>query len=776
MSTARIPIAAPLETRETARIGSYFTDSFQINCYVETQPDGRRFVVKRPGLVSAFTYNGGGASNGQGTTYYNSAIYAMGSNVLYRLSGSGNGSTDGSAWTASTSAPWAGRIFHQTIVFNGQVLVMGGVVAGLGSVVGNDVWASADLVNWRQLSAAAAWPGRKNFGAVVVGSTLFLMGGTNFGGGSTVYNDVWSSTDGVNWNQVVSSAAWSGRWGHQVVPFNQGMVLMGGKDSSGTLLNDVWFSPDGATWTELVVNASWSARYLFGAVVYNNKLWVIGGHAGAGTVATVYSSPDGVTWTNTGSLPAARESALTTVYAGKIWIVGGKSGATTFDQVYSTSDGSSFSTPSASYGGGAILGAGAIVWKTPTSVSAFNASTIWLVGGDAVTGSQIYRATLNVTRASSYSPSTGATTTEQWQSTTQNAGQYLVWKNTADAWVFYNDALQKITSSNYPQSTVSGVANLDDTVYVMDAAGVIYGSNLSDPFTWSSLNYITADYEPDTGIAIAKYGQSIVALKSTTTQFFYDAGRFPGSPLLPIVSANCRVGCVSANTVVSLHDNLLWVARTQQRGRFVAMLNGTTPVAVSTPAVDRILDAWFPTSQDTATAVRTNGHTFYFLTLGNSNLTLVYDLGEKQWWIARSLITFGNKLGASNYVTDGSQDYLQDAALGILYRFDPATYQDAGIEIDVTADGTLVDNNTNKRKFCGSLTVIGDRTGTSPNNATVSWSDDDGQTFSSGYTVDLTKPRPKVPRVGSFRRRRFKVTHSSNNPMRLEALELEIVS
>lgn len=772
MSRVRIPIAAPLETRELAAGGAFSTDSMLVNCYIETQQDGRKLVVKRPGLSVAYTYNGGGATNGQGTAFFAGSLYAMGSNVLYRLTGSANGSADGTAWTASTSAPWQGRTDHQAIVFNGQILIMGGVVGGA-TAVANDVWASADGVNWQQLTAAAPWAARKNFASVVIGNTLYIMGGTNFGGGSTVFNDVWSTTDGVNWTQVVGTATWSGRWGLGVLPFNNGMVLMGGKDPSGTLQNDVWFSPDGLTWTQLVLAASWSARYLFGALVFANKLWVLGGHDGGGTVASVYSSPDGITWTNTGSLPAARERAMVCVYTGKMWIIGGKSGASTFSQVYSTPDGASFSTPSAGYGGGAIIGSQAIPWRTPGSVSSINAPTIWLFGGDAVTGQQIYRATLNVAQPSSFSPATGASTSEQWQSTTQNLGQYLIWKNSKDAWILSAGVLQQITSPNYPTSTVPGIVNLDDTIYVMDANGVIYGSNLSDPFTWSANNFITADYEADNGIVIAKYGQYVVALKSTSMQFFWDAERFPGSPLLPNVSTNCHVGCVDAATLVQMNDNLFWVARTRELGAYVTTLNGTTPVRISTPDVDRILGSWIPGSGAYSTAIRKNGHDFYILTLPSENVTLAYDTTEQRWHTWRS--GPNSYFGSTNYVTDGLQDYLQDVLVGQLYLVQSTLYQDNGIAISSSSNGLLVDNGTNVRKFCGGLTVIGDRrASSSPNTATISWSDDDGQTYSSGYNVDLTAARPKVPRVGSFRRRRFKIAHSSNNPMRVEAFELEV--
>jgi N-acetylneuraminic acid mutarotase len=290
MARARIPIAAPLETREIARSSNFFTDSILVNCYVETQQDGRKFVVKRPCLVANNTYNGGGATNGQGTAYYKGGLYAMGSNVLYRLTGGGFGSADGSAWTASTSGPFQGRAYAGCVVFNGQVLIMGGENTG-GLQWMNDVWASTDCVNWTQVVSAAPWTKRARFGLVVLGNTLYLIGGQ---GNGKYFNDVWSTTDGVNWSQVISSATWKARRNMGVAAYNQGIFMMGGQDSSGTYYNDVWFSPDGATWTQQALNATWSARMDFVCLAYNAKLWVMGGYNGA-ALASCFSTTDGIT-------------------------------------------------------------------------------------------------------------------------------------------------------------------------------------------------------------------------------------------------------------------------------------------------------------------------------------------------------------------------------------------------------------------------------------------------------------------------------------------------
>jgi hypothetical protein len=771
MKTVRIPLAVDLTDRESASYSILKADTLLINCYVEHE-DGRTYVVKRPGMSTAYTYNSAGPTNGQGTAYYAGSLYAMGSNVLYRLTGSLNGSADGTAWTSSTSAPWKARVAHKTIVFNGQIFILGGLNS-TGAFYLNDVWASADGVNWTQVATAAPWAGRRDFGAVVLGNTLYIMGGF----GASVYNDVWSTIDGVTWKQVVGAAAWSARWGFGALPFNQGMIVMGGKDTAGTLKNDVWYSPDGSTWTQLVQNASWSARFLFGAIAFANKLWVLGGNDGA-TIATVYSSSDGISWTNTGSLPAARKSPCVTVYKNQMWIIGGvNNAAVTQSTVYSTSDGATFATPTAAYGGGSIEGGGAVAWRTPASVSAINAPTIWLIGGDVAgtESNQVYRATLNVAQPASYAPSTGTIVTDQWQSVTQNAGQYLIWKNTVDAWVLYAGNLQKITSPNYPQATVPGVVNLDDTAYVMDVNGVISGSSLSDPFTWPANNYITADFQSDNGIAIAKHQQYVVALKQFSIQFFYDAGRYPGCPLLPVVSANQRIGCVAAGSVVNMDNTLVFMATTGASDRYIAMLNGTTPQRISTPAVDRILSDWTPDAFCYGQNIKKNGHDFYVLTLTTTGVTLAYDFVEQRWHTMNSAGSSNTYFVGINSFTDGVSEYLQDLLVGVIYKYDPSVFQDSGSTISVSVTSSKFDGGNNNRKFCGSATVIGDRTATfTPNTATLQWSDNDGGVW-LGQTVDLTQEIPRVNRLGSFYRRQFRLLHATNNPMRVEAVELEVI-
>lgn len=208
----------------------------------------------------------------------------------------------------------------------------------------------------------------------------------------------------------------------------------------------------------------------------------------------------------------------------------------------------------------------------------------------------------------------------------------LVLKN-SDAMYTFNPetgVLQRVTSVNYPSSTVPGLVYSDGTFYVATSDAKIYGSAIEDPTTWSALNYISAEIEPDGLVAIEKSLNYLVAFGQWTTEFFYDAGNATGSPLSSVPNAFFTVGCASGTSVVRMENEVVWMSQTIQRGRQIMSLSGFTPSIISTPEVDRILNA-----DDLATvyafSMKISGSVFYIITLKTSAKTLVYDFSTKQW-------------------------------------------------------------------------------------------------------------------------------------------------
>jgi hypothetical protein len=225
------------------------------------------------------------------------AGWAVFDNLLWIIGGDSNqchyqpnawSSSDGAHWTQVTNAlPWGQRVLFYTLVFNDKIWVMGGQTLVLDTCPGypqtetfyNDIWNSSDGRDWTQVTPLGAiWSPRGVIcGAVVFQGKMWVIGGGTYGSPQSLYNDVWSSPDGVNWTRVLASAPWQGRIYHDIIVYDNRMWVIGGHQANGgNNLSDVWSSPDGVNWSE-VPNTPWLARHAESTAVFNGAIFLTGG-------------------------------------------------------------------------------------------------------------------------------------------------------------------------------------------------------------------------------------------------------------------------------------------------------------------------------------------------------------------------------------------------------------------------------------------------------------------------------------------------------------------
>jgi len=201
-----------------------------------------------------------------------------------------------------------------------------------------------------------------------------------------------------------------------------------------------------------------------------------------------------------------------------------------------------------------------------------------------------------------------------------------------------------VQSHGYPNETVPGIVYLDGTYYVMLPTGTIQGSYLQDPFNWNSLNYVSPEVETDGGVAVVKYLNYLLAFGVWTTEVFYDNGNAaPGSPLSRMETSFMQIGCCAARSVAMTDNFVIWVGQTKEgangsaAGKNVAMMQNFQYQTISNPYIDRILNSSDMTAITTF-CFKQNGHSFYVLTLGTINITLVYDLTMGAWYQWTSMV------------------------------------------------------------------------------------------------------------------------------------------
>ena len=198
-------------------------------------------------------------------------------------------SSDGRTWRHANRdrpVPWGPRVLHHTVAFDGGIWVMGGQTlpqfAPAPERFYRDLWNSADGVEWTQVAPAEPfWPQRGMIGcSAVLGGRMWLLGGGTYDTPDhpkrLFYNDVWSSADGVNWECHVERAPWAPRQYHEVAVFDDRLWVLEGSYLAKNR-NDVWHSADGVRWTE-VPDTPWAPRHAASVFVHHSALWMVTGN------------------------------------------------------------------------------------------------------------------------------------------------------------------------------------------------------------------------------------------------------------------------------------------------------------------------------------------------------------------------------------------------------------------------------------------------------------------------------------------------------------------
>ena len=397
----------------------------------------------------------------------------------------------------------------------------------------------------------------------------------------------------------------------------------------------------------------------------------------------------------------------------------------------------------------------------------------------AVINNTIYQ----INPSSSYAVTTlGTTSTSTSQSYFVKTflDTYLFFHNKVTGYL-YNQSGSSVAMTTLPTAPyVAGVVYLDNYVFIGTSTNRIYNSNVGDPTTWEALNYLSFEQTTDTLVGIAKHLNYLVAFGAVSTQFYYDAANPTGSPLGLAASYTSEIGCATGNSIVATSNTVLWIGATKTNSRSVYIMDGVSPIRVSTSSVDRHLEA-DSLSQVSAFCYTIDGHTLYVLTLHNTRKTLVYDLNEKMWytWTQYSIQsndqpnpgTYQESFFRPTFFTTlNNVAYALDDDTATLYYFSSSVYQDNGQPIYCRTVTDILDNGTTKRKFYGRLEIVGDKT---PGILQVRSTGDDYSTWSNYRSVDLNASRSQIYLSGSDRRRAWEFLCTSNVPLRLDGAEID---
>lgn len=257
---------------------------------------------------------------------YNYPVFAM-NDRMFALNGGGWLSKDGVNWTKTGLAESGLNSAYQKYVqFKGAIYALGSIEGNyLDFKIRTKILRTRDGRAWESVAEKSNLPERIFYGATVFKDKIWLVGGFD---GKRYYNDVWNSADGVNWTRAASNTAWSPR-NAGVFVFKDRMWLFGGgvidgdKSNNPNSSKEVWTSADGLNWTPIKIN---SARMPGGTpVVFDDKLWFVGGNRSDGNFdSALFVSDDGINWKSESAPWSPRGGTVVWVFDGKLFMTGGK--------------------------------------------------------------------------------------------------------------------------------------------------------------------------------------------------------------------------------------------------------------------------------------------------------------------------------------------------------------------------------------------------------------------------------------------------------------------
>lgn len=300
--------------------------------------------------------------------------------------------------------------------------------------------------------------------------------------------------------------------------------------------------------------------------------------------------------------------------------------------------------------------------------------------------------------------------------------------------------------------------------------GTVQCSALRDGSTWNSVDRATPEGDPDGLVrAIANRTDLILFGESTTEAYYYAALPY-GFPYLRMQGGLIDMGLAARWGACRADNTVYWLAQNKEGLYGICRMEGYQPVKISTPALDYEFRSYASVLDCEAWSFTDRGHTLIYFTFPTGKKTWCYDSAVGLWHEVRS---YGQDVFRCNgHMFLNNRHLLSDRTTGKFYEVNWNKYADDLDPIEyirttqyISKDGIPLEYN--------SLEIFAE-TGYGPLQSdnveeptiNLSWSDDNGKTFSNELSRSLGwageyKRRVVFTNLGTSRNRCFRIRSTS---------------
>lgn len=271
---------------------------------------------------------------------------------------------------------------------------------------------------------------------------------------------------------------------------------------------------------------------------------------------------------------------------------------------------------------------------------------------------------------------------------------------------------------------------IDGYFMVSSAAGRVYQSGINDT-TFASVDFTTAEADPDGLVRVVAIGRELAMMGNSTIEIWGNAGNATGFAFTrgPVLPVGLKGPYAVTGWEPGFASTLVFVANDNT----VRRLDGYTPARISTPALERLIEAVVDTDDIEASVHVVSGHPCVVIT--GPTWSWLFDLSTGEWFERKS---YGSDRWRARFGVNAFDEWLVfDRDSGKVFAVDPTTKRED--------DGPLVMElwSNQAHRFPGRLWVkrasfdfvtgVGIDAGEDPIESNprvlISYSDDGGRTF-----------------------------------------------
>jgi hypothetical protein len=359
-----------------------------------------------------------------------------------------------------------------------------------------------------------------------------------------------------------------------------------------------------------------------------------------------------------------------------------------------------------------------------------------------------------------------------------NVATIMIPSSDSTGWYYDNGSTvavaTKIVDVDFPGNagyTLAGnFVSIDGYNCIMTTDGKLWASDLNSVTSWTATSFDTASDYPDAGVGAARWKDKILTFGTESVQFWYNAGLTP-FPLSQVGgSSTLKLGAISSDAITAISDYVFWCGGTDKGGLTVYMWDGSLS-RISSPEIDFQLVLSGITSIS-LTSLRVFGKSF--ILVNTNTTTFVYCIEDQRWheWQPASYSLWYRCSGLSSGSSIITYSISNTSTAGKVYTINQAlvSFQDDGNNWTSTIQTMNDDSGSSNSKFYSEFRLDADiESAYSP--VTVSYSDDDFQTFTSAGMIDLNNPQPIFRLGGSsksnWNRRAWRLTHNTDTAFRI---------